>query len=528
MTLDNDNARLIGDFAKKLRDPKYREVHIYYSPIDYYIIRPEEVINVEVRDYTSQRVIHVENNNWDLDLPTSLIGTVVWQKKSEIPEQHPLTKALNNLNYRKITVSLNNHQTLEIPAAKISKVDETGRTVNVYMRNGDLFEIDLKYFVSMKCECRIGKNSEIYDNAIEALEKNNWTEGVKLLSNLTYNDPTDYDAFYRLGYAQIRNKKPTEALTALDRSLELNPFIPRTWLLRSKALQDLGQIGEAESYLQEAITKFPEDIDLWMELSSVYTDQKKYDIALETQNKVLELDPDNDEEWEYLAFIAEQKGDIQVAIDANKKVLELSPEESPIYKRALQGLGCRYCHNGDIPAATKIFNSLIEKFPEHSDGWDVLSCIARRTQDYDLAEKASRKAIEINPEESSNWASLGYSIYRKDLKQAEEVCRKSIKMNPDEEFNWTALATVLFVKNDVKEAIKANDKAEQLGPDSATNMYNIASGYSKIQNTKKVLHYLRKALELDRTQVGLLKDDRDFDFLRENEEFIKLKEEYSK
>ena len=97
MTLPKDNNRLLGDFAKKLKDPKYREVHIYYSPIDYYIIRPENVIDVEIREYSQgASTLHIENKNWDLDLPTQLIGTVVWHKKTEIPE-HPLTRALNNV-----------------------------------------------------------------------------------------------------------------------------------------------------------------------------------------------------------------------------------------------------------------------------------------------------------------------------------------------------------------------------------------------------------------------------------------------
>ena len=140
MVNDEKNAELLGNFSKKLKDPKYREVHIYYSPIDYYIIRPEQVVNVEVREYSqgSQQVLHIENNNWDLDLPTQLIGTVVWHKKSESPDQHPLTKALNNINYQKITVSLTNQKDLVIPAKEIRNVEENGRTVsddNIFLRH---------------------------------------------------------------------------------------------------------------------------------------------------------------------------------------------------------------------------------------------------------------------------------------------------------------------------------------------------------------------------------------------------------
>ncbi len=527
MTIDKESARLLGDFAKKLTDQRYREVHIYYSPIDYYIIRPELVTNVEVREYTSQQVLHIENKNWDLDLPTSLIGTVVWHKKSENPEQHPLTRALHNLNYKKITITLTNQQVLEIPAAQISNVEETGRTVNVYLRNGNLIDIDLRYVVSMKCERRLGKLSEKYDEAINLSDEKKWSESEKLLSEITQKDPSDYDAFYRLGYAQIRNEKTEKALSNFDRSLDINPYNPRTWLLRAKALQELDRIDEAESCLEEATEKFPEETHLFMELASVYTRKKKYDEAIETQNTTLKLDPENFEEWEFLGYIADQKGDIKLAISAFKKVLKLAPESAPIYKRTLERLGCRYCHKGEISEAIEIFNSLVDKFPKHGNGYDLLSCIYRRTEDYEQAEQAARKAIEVSPEDSSNWASLGYSIWRKDIKKAEEVCRKAVKMGPDNDFNWTALAKVLFVKNEIKEATKAISKAEELGKDSGTNMYNIADGYATVKDTKKVLHYLRKAFELDKTQCNMLTDDKEFDFIRDNEDFIKLQKEYS-
>ncbi|MHA1453910.1 MAG: tetratricopeptide repeat protein, partial [Promethearchaeota archaeon] len=443
-------------------------------------------------------------------------------------DQHPLVKALNNMNYKKVTVTLTNQQTLEIPAYKISNIEDTGRTVNVFLRNGDMIDIDLRYVVSMKCERRFGELSKIYDEAIGLLDDQEWDGTIKLLSELSKKDPKDYDVWYRLGIAQIRNNKPEDALHSIKKSIELNPFNPRSYLLKAKALQDMKKLDDAESCLREALTQFPNEIHLWMEMSSILHDKEEYDEAIEWQNKVVREEPENLEEWEYLASIADKKGDLSLAISAFTKVLELAPENSAIYKRGLEQLGCRYCRKGEVATATKTFNTLVEKFPEHVNGWDLLACVYRRTDKYDLAEKAVRKAIEINPDEASSWASLGYSIWRKDLKQAEEVCRKAVKMDPKNDFNWTALAKVLFVKNETKEGIKAVNKAEELGKDSGTNMYNIADGYATIKDSVKVLHYLRKALEIDKTQVALLKDDDTFDFIRENEEFKKLQEEYSR
>lgn len=526
MTLPKDNAKLLGDFAKKLKDLRFREVHIYYSPIDFYIIKPENVVNVEIREYPSQQVIHIENKNWDLDLPTSLIGTVIWHKKSEKEDQHPLIKALNNVNYKNVTVTLTNQHTLEIPAYKITDIEDTGRSVHVYLRNGNMIDIDLRYVVSMNCERRFGESSTLYDEAIGLLDAQEWSGAIKLFSELSKKDPKDYEVWYRLAIAQLRNEKPEEGFHSIEKSIALNPYDPRSYLLKSKALQDMKKINEAESCLREAITQFPDEIHLWMEMASFLTEKEEFNEAIEWQTKVLKEQPENYEEWEFLATIADKNRNLSLAILAYEKVLTLVPENSPTYMSCLERLGCRYCHKGEVDTATKTFTTLVEKFPKHIDGWDLLACVYRRTENYDLAEKAVRKAIEIDPEEASSWASLGYSIWRHDLKQAEEVCRKAVKMDPKSDFNWTALAKVLFVKNETKEAIKAVNMAEELGKDSGTNFYNISDAYATIKDSKKVIHYLRKALELDKTQVTLLTDDKSFDFIRDNEEFIKLQEEF--
>jgi len=529
MTIDQDNARLLGDFAKKLQDKsKYREVHIYYSPIDYYIIRPELVQAVEVREYTSQQVLHIENSSWDLDLPTSLIGTVVWHKNSENPEQHPLTRALNNINFKKITITLTNQNALEIPAEDITNVEETGRSVNIYFRNGDLIDVDLRYVVSMKCEQRVGKFSEIYSLALQKSDAKDWSGASELLKQLTENDSTDYEAFYRLGYAQLQNKKPEDALKAAKLSTTLYPYNPRSWLLQCKAYQDLNRMEEAKSLLVEAIGKFPKDAPLWMELSNVYTRLENYEEAIRCQNVVLEMEPDNYEEWEYLGDIADLKKDLSLAITAFEKVIALAPLDSEIYKKSLERLGCRYCHKGDLVSATSVFNILIDKFPKNAKGWDLMSCISRKNNDYEQAEKSSRLAIELDPTNSNYWASLGYVLYKSDLKEAESSCRKALKIDSEDSYNWTALAKVLFAKNELKEAIKAVNRAEELDPNNSKNLYNIADGFATVKDAKKVLEYLQKALQLDNTHVGMLKDDREFTFLRENKEFIKLQEEYKK
>ena len=51
---------------------------------------------------------------------------------------------------------------------------------------------------------------------------------IKLFDELSKKDPKDYDVWYRLAIAQIRNKKSEDGFQSIEKSIALNPFDPRS------------------------------------------------------------------------------------------------------------------------------------------------------------------------------------------------------------------------------------------------------------------------------------------------------------
>ena len=88
----------------------------------------------------------------------------------------------------------------------------------------------------------------------------------------------------------------------------------------------------------------------------------------------------------------------------------------------MERLGCRYCHKGEITTAIKTFNSLV-KIPDHVNGWDLLSCVYRRTRNMILQKKSFRKAIDMI-QRAYSWVSLGYPIRRDDLNKQKKYVER--------------------------------------------------------------------------------------------------------
>ena len=94
-------------------------------------------------------------------------------------------------------------------------------------------------------------------------------ELIKLFNELSKKDPKDFEVWYRLAIAQIRAEKAEEGFQSIEKSIDLNPFDPRSYLIKSKALQDMKKVADAESCLREALIQFPDEVHLWMEMASI-------------------------------------------------------------------------------------------------------------------------------------------------------------------------------------------------------------------------------------------------------------------
>jgi tetratricopeptide (TPR) repeat protein len=105
-------------------------------------------------------------------------------------------------------------------------------------------------------------------------------------------NPTSSNALNALGYMYAdRGIKLDEAKKLIEQALEINPSAPHILDSMGWVLFKQGDLKGAEDYVERAARQF-DDAEIYVHLGAIYAKQGKTELARETYQHALELDPD--------------------------------------------------------------------------------------------------------------------------------------------------------------------------------------------------------------------------------------------
>jgi tetratricopeptide (TPR) repeat protein len=102
--------------------------------------------------------------------------------------------------------------------------------------------------------------------------------------------------------------------------------------------------------LQEGLSLDDKQKDLYFQLGVVYEKQQRFDEAVRTFRKVLQLDPKHAESYNYIGYMYAEKGiNLPEAVDLIQKALAIEPENGYF----IDSLGWAYYQQGRYPEALR-------------------------------------------------------------------------------------------------------------------------------------------------------------------------------
>jgi tetratricopeptide (TPR) repeat protein len=180
-----------------------------------------------------------------------------------------------------------------------------------------------------------------------------------------WNDP---QGLYLIVIQSIDDGFVKDVLPASKRLLSIDPQKERAYCARGIALMKSGDLGGAETTLNEYLEKYGPSGYVITNLAKVFADrgdQRKSELALW---RALTLDPNQDNALSWWEAIFRERGGEQGAIDALKKAAAL-----PKSWRPQLILGLRSLQQKDLPGSLTYLNPLLEN---QSDQPDVLQFIS--------------------------------------------------------------------------------------------------------------------------------------------------------
>ena len=168
--------------------------------------------------------------------------------------------------------------------------------------------------------------------------------------------PVDYKS---RGNSLLKKGQLDEAISDLNKAVELNPLDAGAYFYRGNAYYKKGQFDEAVSDYGKAIELNPRYTNAYFSRGLHYLNKEDYKKAISDYNKAIKITPDNPAAYYYrgTAYFAKKK--YKKALSDYNKAIELDPE----YVNAYINRGFYYHSRNEYPKAINDYKKALELKP---------------------------------------------------------------------------------------------------------------------------------------------------------------------
>ncbi len=202
-------------------------------------------------------------------------------------------------------------------------------------------------------------------------------------------------------------------------------------------------------------------------------DQKNYGQAIESFDKSLKLDPDNEEAWYYKGMAHENMRDLSEALTCYEKATQINPYYSEAWHSKAGVLRIMARSNQDLDVALDAINKSIEISPKNSEAWRLKGLILHEQGKYYEAISSYDSSIQVDPYNYYSWLTKP-DIFEElgDYPETLNCYDKAIECDPYEGYIWSEKAEFLYGRKEYSNALQCFDKTIEL-----TNKGDVALGY---------------------------------------------------
>jgi tetratricopeptide (TPR) repeat protein len=262
-------------------------------------------------------------------------------------------------------------------------------------------------------------------------------------------NPNNSDLQYNFGFVLARTGKPDQAITHLQRAIDLDPKSDPPWLMMAEARRLLHQYDlEREAFETVRRRKqqhVNEDVmQAEREKANNLLRSGEVHKAIEIYRHLIEQQRNDAHTYYNLAIALEKAGDRGEERAVLNKALALNPHFAP----ALNQIGMLDAAEGRPGDAEKELKAATENNPQFAEAQNNLGVLYGRRGDLAGAEQMFRLAVENDPSYTQAYVNLGLTLaQRGDFAAAQAQLEEALRLDPKNIAGSGALKTVLEEKN---------------------------------------------------------------------------------
>ena len=331
-----------------------------------------------------------------------------------------------------------------------------------------------------------------YGNQLWRFEKP--TEAVAAFEKVIEIDPKFHRAYYAMSLAYLSQEKYAQAITSLNQATHINPNPYFYWRYLGWNYSRVNQFENAFLAYEEAISKNAEDFVLYQEYGDVLDDAKQYNKAISSYNEALKLNPNHP--WIYnnrgnVYYSLEQ---YDLALADYQKAIALNPQNTDSYNN----IAIVYSDLEQYEKAIPNYNKAIALSPNYALAYSNRGATYHDMEKYDLALNDYQKAIDLEPENADNYhnRALTYAKLKQDdlalanYNKALEIAPNSANVYHNRGFLYDNLGQYDLALADYNQALT-------IDPNYAKTYNNRGLLYAALQEYDLALADYNQALTID-------------------------------
>lgn len=318
--------------------------------------------------------------------------------------------------------------------------------------------------------------------------------------------------FYLEGRGYLQDYQDPEnierAISLFERAIELDPQYTLAYAGLGEAYwrmydetRDAKWVDRAIEYAERAKNLNNSLPAVHVTLGMIQRGTGRYDEAVISYKKALELDAEHADAYRGLALAYDQLGNTEDAEKTYKQAIRLQPS----YWAGYNQLGGYYMNQGRIREAIEQYKKVTELIPDSNYGFFNLGVAYYYLDDFQKAIDMFNKTVEIEPDYDvySNLATL-YYYHESNYEKAAEMYDNALELRDHDYRVWGFYASALRwsgadtkkVEQIYNKALRMAEEEKSINPRDAQLLTHIAGYHAALGNDAEAREHLLEALEI--------------------------------
>jgi tetratricopeptide (TPR) repeat protein len=216
-------------------------------------------------------------------------------------------------------------------------------------------------------------------------------------------EPLIADDYFKQGEALYLQGFYEDALTSIERALEINPNLDEAWYYKGNALVKLQQYDSAIEAYHQSIALKPDRNDVWYQRGNAFVRLKLYQDALNSYDQAIAIKPDDYNSWHNRAVMLWKLGRDDDALNSYDQAIAIKPDDYELWhnRGVLLGKLKRY------QEAIESYQNAIKINPKKYEAWYNLGNMFGKLQRDDDAIHAYDQTLTIKQDKYEAWYNRG-------------------------------------------------------------------------------------------------------------------------